>query len=168
MSAPENEVDRQMKATRNDIDENLGHLEERATSDTGRYGRIAAVVLGVVVVTGVGVLIYRRVNRRNRRQQLQSALIQSLKDIPDSLSDLPDSLRELADEVKARLKKPLPSLTVVVNDDGAAREPGTLESIVRRVAPAVVGTASSALVDRFTRPSGGDENPGRSTIPAYD
>ena len=138
MGASDDEIDRQIKAIRDD-----SVLEESAASNAARYGRVAAVV-SVVVVTGVAVLIYLRVNRRNKRQKLQRRLVQALKDIPDSLRDLPD-------DVKARLMKPLPSVKVVVNDDGAAREPGTLEGIVRRIAPAVAGAASSAVVDRFTR-----------------
>ena len=157
MGASDDEIDRQIKAIRDD-----SVMEDPAASNAARYGRIAAVVVSVVVVAGVGVLIYRRVNRRNKRQELQRRLMQALKDIPDSLPDFPNSLRELADEVKARLVKPLPSFKVVVNEDAAAREPGTLESIVRRVAPAVAGAASSAVVDRFTRSAE------RSTASAHD
>ncbi len=69
-----------------------------------------------------------------------------------ALKDLPDTLRDLPDEVSTRLKKPLPSIKVVVNAE-EPEEPGTLERIVRRVAPAVVGTASSAVIERFMRTS---------------
>jgi hypothetical protein len=140
MGASDDEIDRQIEAIRDD-----SVLDEPVPSNAARYGRIAAVV-SVGVVTGVAVLIYLRVNRRNKRQRLQRRLMQALKEIPDSLRDLPN-------EVKARLMKPLPSVKVVVNEDGAAREPGTLERIVRRIAPAVAGAASSAVVDRFTRSS---------------
>jgi hypothetical protein len=66
--------------------------------------------------------------------------------------------------VTSRLKKPLPSLKVVVNGEEAGQEPAMLESVVRKVAPAVVGTASTALIERFTRSS----EPERSAVPAYD
>jgi hypothetical protein len=158
VGASADEIDRQINETRDRIDQNLAVLEKRAASNAMRYGRIAAVVLGVVTVAGAGVLIYRRMSRPSRREQLQSMLIEALKDLPDSLRDLPD-------EVKSRLKKPLPSIKVVVNGEEAAREPGTLERIVRKVAPAVVGTASTALIERFTRSSDPAE---RSTVAAYD
>jgi hypothetical protein len=83
----------------------------------------------------------------------------------EALRDLPGSLRDLPDEVTSRLKKPLPSVKVVVNSEEAGKEPGTLESVVRKVAPAVVGTASTALIERFTRSSEPTE---RSAVPAYD
>ncbi|HVS48111.1 MAG TPA: hypothetical protein VHJ99_04325 [Candidatus Dormibacteraeota bacterium] len=157
-----NEITRQIKETEDQMDEDLGELEQRAASNAMRYARIAAVVLGVAAVAGVGVLIYRRMNRPTRREQLRRMLFEALKDLPDSLRDLPE-------EVTDRLKKSLPSVTVVVNRDNAARELGRLERIVRRVAPAVAGSASSALIHRFTTaPDRSDDTPSRSTIPASD
>ncbi|HEY8803296.1 MAG TPA: hypothetical protein VIN00_09475 [Candidatus Dormibacteraeota bacterium] len=162
MGPSEDEIDRQIKATREHIDENLGVLEERAATNATHYGRIAAIVVGVVVVAGAGVLIYRRMNRRNRREQLQSMLVEAFKDLPDSLLELPD-------EVMTRLKRPLPSVKVVVNGEEEAKQPGTLESIVRRVAPAMVSTASSAVINRLTRSSNpAGERESRSTVPAFD
>lgn len=145
MGAAADEIDRQIKETREHLDENLDVLEQRAASDAMRYGRIAALVLGVVAVAGTGVLIYRRMHRTSRREQLQRMVLEVLRDLPDSLRDLPG-------EVTTRFKKPLPSIKVVVNGEGEAREPGTFEGIVRKVTPAVLTTASSALIDRFTRP----------------
>jgi len=160
MGASTDEIDRQITETRDHIDRNLGVLEKRAASNAMRYGRIAAAVLGVVSAAAVGVLIYRRMNRPSRRVQLQSMVIEALRNLPDSLRDLPD-------EVTSRLKKPLPTVKVILNGNGddATREPGTLESVIRKVAPAVVGTASSALIERFSRPSDPAE---RSAVPAYD
>ena len=160
MGASADEIDRQIKETREHIDENLGLLEQRAASNAVRYGKMAAVIIGVVAVTGAGVLIYRRVNRPTRTEQLRSMLVEALK-------DLPDSLRELPDEVATRLKKPLPSIKVVVNGE-KAEEPGTLERIVRRVAPAVMGSASTAVIERLTRSSDPQDARSRSTVPAYD
>jgi hypothetical protein len=85
----------------------------------------------------------------------------------EALKDLPDSLRDLPEEVSARLKRPLPSIKVVVNGD-PSEEPGTLERVVRRVAPAVVGTASSALIERFARVPDSEDIPSRSPVPAFD
>jgi hypothetical protein len=161
MGAAADEIDRQIKETREHMDENLGVLERRAASSAMRYGRVAAVVLGVVAVAGTGFLIYRRFNRVSRREQLQSMVLEALKDLPGTLRDLPD-------EVTTRLKKPLPSIKVVVNGEDEARGPGTVESIVRKVAPAVVGTASTALIGRFTRASDSDHEHSRSSVPAYD
>ena len=158
MGSSADEIDRQINETRDHIDQNLGVLEERAASNAVRYGRIAAVVLGIVAVAGAGVLIYRRMNRPSRKEQLQTKVIVALRNLPDTLRDLPD-------EVTSRLKKPLPTVKVVVNGEDAGREPGAFESVVRRLAPAVVGTASTALIERFTRSSDPVE---RSTVPAYD
>jgi hypothetical protein len=155
------EIDRQVKETREHIDESLGVLERSATSNAVRYGKIAAVVVGVALVAGAGVLIYRRVNRQTRREQLRSMLVEALRDLPDTLRDLPE-------DVVKMVKKPLPSIKIVVNGEDETREPGTLEHIVRRVAPALVGTASSAVIGRFTRSADVGDAPSRSTVPAYD
>ena len=160
MGTSADEIDRQIRETREHIDENLGVLEQRAASNAVRYGMIAAVVIGFVAVAGAGVLIYRRMNRPTRTEQLRSMLVEALK-------DLPDSVRELPAEVSTRLKKSLPSIKVVVNGD-EADEPGTLERIVRRVAPAVVGTASSAVIEHLVRSSDQEDARTRSTIPAHD
>ena len=157
MGASTDEIHRQINETRDHIDQNLGVLEKRAASNAMRYGRIAALVLGVVSVAGVGVLIYRRINRPSRREQLQSMLVEALRDLPDSLRDLPE-------EVRGRLKKPLPSIKVIVNGD-EGRDPGRLERVVRKAAPAVAGMASTALIERFTRrrvPAN------RSAVPDHD
>lgn len=162
MGASADEIDRQIKETRDHMDKNLGVLEQRAASKAARYGRIVAVAIGVAALAGAGIVIYRRMNQPSRREQLERMLIQALKDLPDTVRDLPD-------EVTNRLKKPLPSVKVVVNGEDQARGPGTLEGIVRKVAPAVVGTASTALIDRFTRPPDlTDERLSRSTITSYD
>jgi hypothetical protein len=160
MGPSEDEIDRQIREAREHIDENLGVLEQRAASDAARYRKIAAVIVGVAVVAGAGVLIYRRMNRRTRTEQLRSMLVEALR-------DLPDSLRELPDELSTRLKKSVPSIKVVVNGE-EFEEPGTLERIMRRVVPAVVGTASGAVIERITRSSNLEDAPSRSTAHAYD
>jgi hypothetical protein len=144
MGAKADEIDRQIRETREPMDENLDTLKQRAASNAMRYGRLAAAVLGVVVVAGTGVLIYRRMRRPSRREQLRRMVLDVLRDLPESIRDLPG-------EVGSRLKKPLPSIKVVVNGEGEAREPGTFEGIVRKVTPTVVTTASGALIDRLVR-----------------
>jgi len=160
MGSSEDEIGRQIKEAREHIDENLGVLEERAASNAVRFGKIAALIVGVALVGGAGVLIYRRMNRRTRTEQLRSMLVDALRDLPDSLRDLPD-------EVSTKLKRSLPTIKVVVNGEEAG-EPGTLERIVRRVAPALVGSASTAVIERFTRSSGPEGERSRSTVHAYD
>jgi hypothetical protein len=160
MGSSEDEIDRQIKEAREHIDENLGVLEQRAASDAVRVGKIAALIVGVALVAGAGVLIYRRMNRRTRTEQLRHALVEALRDLPDSLRDLPD-------EVSTRFKRSLPTIKVVVNGEEAG-EPGTLERIVRRVAPAVVGSASTAVIERFTRSSDLESARSRSAVPAID
>jgi hypothetical protein len=152
MGLKADEVDSQIRETREHIDESLDTLEQRAASNAVRYGRIAAVVLGVVAVAGTGVLIYRRMRRPSRREQLKRMVLEVMRDLPDSLRDLPG-------EVGSRLRKPLPSIKVVINGEGEAREPVTFEGIVRKVTPAVVTTASSALIDRLARKSDPSPSP---------
>jgi len=162
MGASADEIDRQIKETRDHMDENLDMLERRAASNAMRYGRIAVVVFGVVAVAGTGVLIYRRMRRPSRREQLQSMVLEVLRDLPDRLRDLPG-------EVGSRVKKPLPSIKVVVNGEDETKAPGTLESIVRKVTPAVVTTASGALIERITRQSEPhDHKHSRTAVPAFD
>jgi hypothetical protein len=135
MGASAREIEQQIKETRERMDENLGVLEDRAASGVQRYGRIAAVVVGVAAVSGVGFLVWRRMREPAPKSRL------------DRLS--PRELRALADQVSARLKKSAPSVTVTVNE--ADHEPGMLQSILSRVMPDVVGTASSALIERAGR-----------------
>ena len=137
MGASTREIERQIKDTRERMDDNLTRLEGQAASGAARAGKIAAVV-GVAVAAGVaGYLIYRRMHRPSWRDRL------------DDLSL--DSLRELAQDVSQRIKDGMPSVTVRVNEK-TEREPGTAEAILRRVAPAIVGTASTALLSRVAAP----------------
>jgi hypothetical protein len=137
MGASTREIERQIKETRERMDDNLNDLEGRAASSAVRYGRVAAIVVAAIAIGGAGFLIYRRMHRP------------TLKDRLDGLSI--ESLRELAEELSGRLKERLPSVMVTVNDK-SPREPGTVESIVRKIAPALVGTASTALLERVVRP----------------
>ena len=135
MGASAREIEEQIKETRERMDENLEVLEHRATSSAVRYGKIAAVVVGAAALAGAGFLLWRRTRRPTLKGRLEKMS--------------PDSLRALADELATRLKKPLPSVSVTVNEK--SQEPGTWESILRKVAPALAGTASTALVERVTR-----------------
>jgi len=137
MGASAREIEREIKATRERMDENLTRLERRAASDAARYGRIVAVVLGVVALGGAAFLVYRRTRRPTLRDRL------------DGLSLA--NLRTLAAAATGRWKDRLPSVTVRVNEK-TDEEPGTLETILREVAPALVATAGSALLQRVGGP----------------
>jgi len=135
------------------MDQNLGVLEDRAVSNAVRFGRVAAIAVGAIALAGAGFLIYRRM----RKPTLQRKLM-------DRLSGMSvDSLRELAGDMNSRLKRSLPSVTVTVNE--RTEEPGTMESIVRKAAPAIVGTASTALLERVARAGDGDS---RRPVPQAD
>ncbi len=120
------EIDRKLRRTREQIDENLGEPDGTAESNAERYGTIAAVVVGAVVVAAAGILIYRRINRPARREQLRRMLVEALEDLPDTLRDLPD-------EVARKIKRPLPSIKLVVDHEAGAKVRGALENMIRRV-----------------------------------
>jgi len=131
MGASAREIERQIKETRDRVDENLTQLEGRTRSGATRYARFAAIGLGALLVVGAAFLVYRRARRPTLRGRL------------DALSL--DKLRTLATHAREQL----PSVTVRVNEK-TNEGPGTIESIVREVAPALVGTAGTMLVERLT------------------
>ena len=138
MGASADQIEREIRETRERIDENLGVLEERAASNAMRYGRIAAIAL---VITGAGVagfVIYRRFRRPALKERLEGVS--------------PQTLRELAVEFGSRVKEKFPSFTVTVNERKEP-EPGPVQSILRKVAPILIGTASSAVIGQMTRRS---------------
>jgi hypothetical protein len=141
MGASAREIEREIKETRERMDENLTRLEGSAASSAIRYGRLAAIGVGVVAAAGIAYLVYRRTRKPRLRQRLNDASI--------------ERVRELLD----KLREELPSVTVTVNDR-TEREPGTFESILRKVAPAIVGTASTAVLERIARAP--DREPQRS------
>ena len=60
--------------------------------------------------------------------------------------------RRLRRSTASRPKKPLQTVKVTVNE--RAREPWTVERVLKKVAPAIVGTASTALLERVARSAG--------------
>ena len=141
MGASAREIERQIKETRARMDDNLTRLENQASSSAARYGRMAAIALGVVAVGGVAYVVYRRTRRPKLRDRLDELSI--------------DNLRTLIADASARMKERLPSVTVRLNEK-TDDEPGTFESILRKAAPALVGTAGTALVERIAWP--GDDS----------
>jgi hypothetical protein len=139
MGASADQIEREIRETRERMDENLGVLEDRAVSNAVRFGRIAAVAL---VVTGAGLagfLIYRRVRRPALRERLEGIS--------------PEGLRDLAVEIGTRVKEKFPSVTVTVNERKEP-QPGPVQTILRKVAPTLIGTASTAVFEKMTRGSG--------------
>jgi hypothetical protein len=134
MGASAREIEREIRETRERMDENLTRLEGTAASRAIRYGRWAAVGVGVLAVAGVAFVVYRRTRKRPLRDRLSEASV--------------ERLRELLEQ----FREELPSVTVRVNDR-SPREPGTLQAIVRKVAPAIIGTASTAVLERIARPA---------------
>jgi len=90
MGAATDQIEREIKQTRDRMDGNLGVLEGRAASSAVRYGRIAGIALGVLAAGVAGYVVYRRMKRP------------SLKDRLEQLS--PESLRELLVELGARVR----------------------------------------------------------------
>ncbi len=133
MGSSAREIEREIKETRQRLDVHLDELESRATSNAVRYGRIAAVVVGVAAVGAAAVLIWRRTHPPTLKDRMRGLSV--------------DSLRDLVDEMSVQLKERLPSVSVRVNEE-QPREPGTLDAIIRKVAPAVLGTASTAVLQR--------------------
>jgi hypothetical protein len=133
MGASAREIEQQIKETRQRMDDSLNRLEGRATSNAKRYGVIAGALAGAAVLAVAAFIVYRRAHRLTLRERL---------------SDL--SLHELSVLVD-RLKEAAPSVTLRVNER-TVEEPSAVESILRRAAPALVGTAGSALFQRLASP----------------
>ena len=133
MGASAREIEREIKETRDRMDANLNRLDGTAANRAVRYGRWAAAGIGVLAVAGVAFLVYRRTRKPSLRDRVSDASI--------------ERLRELLD----KFREEMPSVTVKVNDR-QAKEPGTIESIVRRVAPALIGKASAVVLERMSRP----------------
>jgi hypothetical protein len=149
MGAAADEIDLQIRETRDHIDANLAVLESRAASNARRYGRIALVAIGTLALAGAGFFVYRRITGPSRTARLQGRL----RELPDSLRSLPDSLRDLYDRATSRMKKPLPSIRLTVSEQTDATWLGRLEGPLRRIAPAVVGAATTAIIRHANRSS---------------
>ena len=133
MGASANEIDREISETRAGLDEKLNVLEKRAASGARRLGIMAAIGLAAgLAVAGAAFLVYRRVRRPSLTERLQDFL-------PDALTGLPD-------EVRSRLRSGPIKVVITQGDDAA--EPGTWESIGRKVAPTLVSTALGGVMSR--------------------
>lgn len=133
MGASAREIGREIQETGDRKDANVTDQEGSAATRVVRYRRWLAAGVGLLAAAGVAFLVYRRARRPKLR---------------DRLSDL--SVKRLR-ELLENFREELPSVTVTVNDKGA-REPDIMDSILRTVAPALIGTASTALLERLVRP----------------
>jgi len=138
MGASAREIERQIKETRARMDDNLTRLERQASTRAVRYAKVAAVVLALAAAGGAAYLLYRRAHRPTLRDRLGDVSV--------------GRLRTLVAEAPDRLRERLPSVTVRFNEKTVA-EPGAVESILRELTPALIGTAGTALLQRVaTRP----------------
>ena len=134
MGASAREIERQIEETRARMDDNLTRLEGQAQSSAVRFGKIAGAIAGAIVLGGIAFVIYRRTHRPTLRDRLDDLSI--------------DHLRALVGEASDSLRDRLPSVTVRVNEK-TEEEPGAFQSIIRKVGPALAGTAGSALLSRI-------------------
>ena len=138
MGASADQIEREIRETRERMGENLDVLEKRAASNALRYGRIAAIALVVTGAGVAGVVIYRNLRRPALQERLEGVS--------------PQALRELAVEFGSLVKEKFPSVTVTVNERKEPK-PGPLQSLLRKVAPTLIGTALSAFIEKLTRRS---------------
>jgi uncharacterized protein HemX len=92
------ELDRSPVSTREQVERKVAELEMKARALAQRHGRLAAgLALGAVAAFGVGMMVYRRRQRKSVVRRVQNA-------IPDTVWDLPE---EIVAQLKTQLKKPL-------------------------------------------------------------
>ena len=140
MGASSAEIDQEIREARGELDRQLTVLERRAASGLRRYGLMAAgLAVGVLAVTA-GVVLYRR-RRRTPVTRLRR-MVRSARRLPE------------------RARERLPIRVVVTDRAGDERSPGTLASIAQKVAPAVAGSATGAVLARFGRPASSDSSSG--------
>jgi hypothetical protein len=138
MGASSDQIDREIRETRSELDQKLGLLEQRAASSARRYGKVVVSVAASIAVVTVGAIAYRRFRKRSTARQLHKLLF--------------DALRQLPDEATSRLKGHLP-IKVVITDKADEESPNAWTSIAAKIAPSVLGSATGAVVSRLKRPS---------------
>jgi len=101
---------------------------------------MAAGVAAGVLAVAAGVVLYRR-RRRTPVTRLQG-MVRSARRLPE------------------RVRERLPISVVVTGRAREERTPGTLASIAQKVAPAVAGSATGAVLARFGRPASNGSSSG--------
>ena len=134
------EIDQEIRETRDELDRQLTVLERRAASGARKYGLMAAGIAVGVLAVAAGVVLYRR--RRQTPVMRLHTMVRSARRLPQ------------------RAMERLPIRVVVTDRAGDERSPGTLASIAQRVAPAVAGSATGAILARFGRPASHDSSSG--------
>ena len=107
MGSSAREIERQIKETRERMDDNLTELEGQAASGARRYGRIAAIVVGVVAIGGAGFLIYRRMHRPTLKDRLADLSLADLRALAEEVSGRPKA--SIGEEPAPRPPHPSPS-----------------------------------------------------------
>jgi hypothetical protein len=92
---PDDEIGRPpVNPRRQELEQRLAVMETKARALARRHGRLAAgVALGVAAALGIGMLVYRRTQKKSVMRRMRSS-------IPEGAWDLPE-------ELIAQLKKPL-------------------------------------------------------------
>lgn len=135
MGATADEINREISATRDQVDRNLTILERRAVSGARRYGSMAAIGLAAgLVMAGVAYVVYRQIRKPSVSDRIRGI-------VPDALGELPQSVRE-------KLKRRPVRVVISTSED---REQ-VWQTVVRKVAPAIATSLVSAAVARFIRP----------------
>ena len=127
------EIEQEIKETRTELDRQLTVLERRAATGARKYGLMAAGIAAGVLAVAAGVVLYRR--RRKTPVTRLHAMVRSVRALPE------------------RAMQRLPVRVVVMDRERDERSPGTLAGIAQRVAPAVAGSATGAILARFGRPA---------------
>ena len=140
MGASSTEIDQEIKEARGELDRQLTVLERRAASGFRKYGLMAAGLAAGVLAVAAGVVLYRR--RRRTPVTRLHGMVRSARRLPE------------------RVRERLPIKVVVMNRAREERSPGTLASIAQKVAPAVAGSATCAVLARFGRPASNDSSSG--------
>lgn len=140
MGASSAELDQEIRETRGELGRQLTVLERRAASGARKYGLMAAGLAVGVLAVAAGVVLYRR-SRRTPITRLQK-MVRSAGRLP------------------GRARERLPITIVVTDRAREERAPGTLASIAQKVAPAVAGSATGAVLARFGRPAPSDSSSG--------
>jgi hypothetical protein len=90
----DDEIERPPVDPRREVERKLAVLEAKVRELAQRHGRLAAgIALSAVAAFGIGIIVYRRRQRKSLLWRVQNS-------IPDSVFDLPE-------ELVAQLKKPL-------------------------------------------------------------
>jgi mannitol-specific phosphotransferase system IIBC component len=133
MGTSSDEIDKEIRETRTQLDQKLRILQQRAASGARRYRRVVAGVAAGMVAVAIAAIVYKRRRQHAAVKQLPGVLFQSVRNLPD--------------EVTSRLKRQLPIKVVVT--DKVHEERSQRWNIALKILPSVAGAATGALVSRM-------------------